>query len=212
MAHPATTTSTLWGRFSQGILRKAEREASNQAICEFVNSHRENISASDVKNGQGLVATYALHKLMEQSPDRGGFEPYDIADYIRENKLWFKPSIKDVNGVFTVGNGPLNPCIKEFDGVKQQTMYAEDKVMRGGRSRISNSIMDTLKSNVISPKRQHTLIMRCVDQSVGNEYCLRLRSPSKFAIHLQAFKMGGGMVPRGEWTSSQWKGTHFKFE
>jgi hypothetical protein len=211
MAHSATTTSTLWGRFTGGILREAAREASNQAICDFVNSRSGSFSPSDVKNGQGLLTTYALHKLMEQSPDSEGFTLYGIAKYIRENELWFKPSIKEENGVFSVGSGPLNPYLSEIDGVKKATMYAEDKVMRRG-TRNSNLIMNKIKGNVLSPTRSHTMIFRSIDLSGDKKYCIRLRSPSKFEIYLQAFKMDMKMVPRGEWTSSQWNGTHFKFE
>jgi len=196
--------------------REKQRKEANQKICDFVNSHRDHISASDVKNGQGLIATYALHKLMEQSPESSGFTLYEIADFIRLKKLWFKLSIKEDNGIFSVGNGSLGPYTKKIDGRKKPTMYIVDKVMRNGRSRISNFIMDTLKSNVISPNRQHTMIMRCVDRSVDGgvekKFFLNLRPTTNFEMHINAFKMKGKMVPRGEWTSSQWRGIHYKFE
>lgn len=188
-------------------LQFKERGAANKAICDFMNRDPDSFSMDDAKNGQGLITAYVLHKLMEQSPDRSGFEPREIANYIRDNKLWFKPSIVQKDGIFSVGKGSLAPYMCEMNGVKQPTMYACDK-----DSRISSLILDKLRGNVLSPKRQHTLIMRSVDQSSVNEYCLRQRSPSKFAMHLQAFKMEGEIVPRGEWTSPQWKGTHFKFE
>jgi hypothetical protein len=186
-------------------LRFKGREASNKAIRDFMNDDPDSFSMDDAKNGQGLITAYVLHKLMEQSPERGGFEPRDIADYIRENKLWFKPSIVLKDGIFSVGKGSLAPYMCEMNGVTQPTMYARDK-----NSRISSLILDKLRGNVLSPKRQHTLIMRSVDQSAVNEYYLRPRSPSKFAMHLQSFKMEGEIVSRGEWTSPQWKGTHFK--
>lgn len=188
-------------------IRLKERETANKAICDFMNGDPDSFSMDDAKNGQGLITAYVLHKLMEQSPERDGFEPRDIADYIRDNKIWFKPSIVQKDGIFSVGKGSLAPYMCEINGVTQPTMYASEK-----NSRISSLILDKLRGNVLSPKRQHTLIMRSVDQSAGNEYCLRPRSPSKFAMHLQAFKIEGGIVPRGEWTSPQWKGTHFKFE
>ena len=154
-----------------GATREEIRKAVNQKICDFANSRREHISSSDIKNGQGLLVIYAIHRLTECDPmNRKSFSPYEIADFIKERGLWFKPSIKVENGAFSVGSGSLEPYIKEIDGVKQPTMYAEDKVLRGGRSRNSKLIMETLKSNVISPTRAHNLIRRLVGRDMQETY------------------------------------------
>jgi hypothetical protein len=146
------------------------RQAVNQKICDFMNSHQGSISTKDSKNGQGLVAIYALHMLYQNQGGCGDFTPYEIADYIRVNELWFKLSIKTENDGFSVSDGSLEPYINEIDGVKMETMYSRDKVMREGRSRISNFIMNKLKSNVISPTRSHDLIRRLVDRSGQETY------------------------------------------
>lgn len=152
------------------------RQAANLRICRFANSHREHISSSDVKNGQGLIVLYSIHVLSGCAPEgygwqqRKSFTAYEIADFIKERKLWFKLSIKEENGVFTVGSGSLDPYINEIDGVKQQTMYARDEEMRSGRSLISNFIMKKIKSNVISPTRAHNLIRRLVDTEGQEAY------------------------------------------
>jgi hypothetical protein len=169
MASPATPTPTL-ALALNGIARKTRREESNRVICDFVGAHSGSFLTSDVKNGQGLLTTYTLHKLMEQSPDSEGFTLYEIADYIRENELWFKPSIKEVNGVFSVGNGSLNPYINEIDGVKRATMYVEDRVMSSGNSQNSIFILEKLRGNVISHTRAHNLIRRLVDRSGQETY------------------------------------------
>ena len=143
----------------------------NAKICDFANSHREHFSSSDVKNGQGLIVIYAIHRLMVcDALNRRSFTLYDIADFIRRKELWFKLSIKEENGEFTVGSGSLEPYISEIDGVKMATMYSRDKVMRGGRSRISNFIMNKIKSNVITPTRAHNLIRRLVDRGGHKAY------------------------------------------
>lgn len=149
--------------------REEIRKAVNQKICDFANSRREHISASDIKNGQGLLVIYAIHMLMECDPmNRKSFTPYEIADFIKRKRLWFKPSIKVENGVFSVGSGSLDPYLDEIDGMKMATMYAEDKALRSGRSLISNLIMKKIKGNVVSPTRTHNLILRLVDR-IGQE-------------------------------------------
>ena len=154
-----------------GATREEIRRAVNQKICDFANSRRDHISASDLKNGQGLLVIYAIHRLTECDPmNRKSFTPYEIADFIKERGLWFKPSIKVENGVFSVGSGSLDPYVSEIDGVKMATMYAEDKVLRSGRSRISNLIMEKIKGNVLSPTRAHNLIRRLVDHSGQETY------------------------------------------
>lgn len=161
MAHSTTTTFAP-------LTREDRRHAANAKICDFANSHREHFSSSDVKNGQGQIVIYAIHKLMDTN--RGGVTLYKVADFIRENELWFKLSIKDENGVFIVGTGSLEPYVDEIDGVKVPTMYSRDKVMRDGRSRISNFIMNKIKSNVLTPTRAHNLIRRLVDHSGQETY------------------------------------------
>ena len=144
--------------------REERRKVANAKICDFANSHREHFSSSDVKNGQGLIVIYAIHELTAITAlNRRRFTLYDVADFIRRKELWFKLSIKEENGVFIVGPGSLEPYISEIDGVKMATMYSRDKVMRGGRSRISNLIMNKIKSNVLTPTRAHNLIRRLVD-------------------------------------------------
>lgn len=162
MAH-----STTAGPFLP-LTREERRKAVNAEICDFANSYPEHFSPSDVKNGQGLIVIYAIHKLM--ATNRGGVTLYEVADFIRVNELWFKLSIKEENGVFIVGPGSLDPYIREIDGVKTATMYSRDKVMRGGRSRISNFIMNNIKSNVLTPTRAHNLIRRLVDHSGQETY------------------------------------------
>ena len=188
-----------------------DRTAANLEIIGFLNTHIDSFSSSEVKNGQGLAVIYSLHMLMEQLPQRTGFTLYEIADYIRRNKLWFKFSIKEENGIFSAGDGCLTPYISAIDGVREPTMYAEDKKMRKGRSRISNLIMNKLKSNVISPTRSHTMILRSVVDLSGNDtYCIHLRSESAFSEDLQELKTK--MVPKKERPSLQWKGTHTHFD
>ena len=156
-----------------GATREEIRKAVNQKICDFANSrsHRDHISASDLKNGQGLLVIYAIHRLTECDPmNRKSFTPYEIADFIKERGLWFKPSIKVENGVFVVGPGSLEPYVSEIDGVKMATMYAEDKVLRSGRSQISNFIMNKIKSNVISHTRAHNLIRKLVGRNEQETY------------------------------------------
>lgn len=151
--------------------REERRKAANTKICDFANSHREHFSSSDVKNGQGMIVIYAIHEMMKiMTPNEKSVTLYDIADFIRVKELWFKLSIKEENGVFVVGPGSLEPYINEIDGVKMATMYSRDKVMRGGRSRISNFIMNKIKSNVITPTRAHNLIRRLVDHSGQETY------------------------------------------
>jgi len=154
-----------------GATREEIRRAVNQKICDFANSRRDHISASDLQNGQGLLVIYAIHRLTECDPmNRKSFTPYEIADFIKERGLWFKPSIKVENGVFSVGSGSLDPYVSEIDGVKMATMYAEDKVLRSGRSRISNLIMEKIKGNVLSPTRAHNLIRRLVGRDMQETY------------------------------------------
>ena len=158
MAHSTTTAQF------RPPTREERRYAANAKICDFANSHREHFSSSDVKNGQGLIVIYAIHELMAIMALNGKkITLYDVANFIRVKELWFKLSIKEENGVFIVGPGSLEPYISEIDGVKMATMYSRDKVMRGGRSRISNFIMNKIKSNVLTPIRAHNLIRRLVD-------------------------------------------------
>lgn len=175
MAHPDTIAQ------SRLSTREEQRQEANAKICDFANSHQEHISSADVKNGQGLIVIYALNELKERFPTRQGFTPYKIADFIRRKKLWFKLSIKEEGGTYIVGSGSLEPYVDEIDGLKQHTMYAEDKVMHSGRSRISNLIMNKIKGNVISPTRAHDLIRRlidCNDQITYSVYFPRYLPPS----------------------------------
>ena len=165
MAHTTTTAHF------RPPSREERRQAANAKICDFANSHREHFSSSDVKNGQGLIVIYAIHELMAiMAPNRESITLYEVADFIRVKELWFKLSIKEVNGVFSVGSGSLEPYISEIDGVKVATMYSRDKVMRGGRSRISNFIMNKIKCNVLTPTRAHNLIRRLVDRDGQETY------------------------------------------
>lgn len=170
MSQPATPTQI------RPPTPQERRQAANLRICRFANSHREHFSSLDVKNGQGLIVLYSIHVLAGCAREgygwrqRKSFTPYEIADFIRENELWFKLSIKEENGAFTVGSGSLAPYVNEIDGVKQQTMYARDEEMRSGRSLISNFIMKKIKSNVISPTRAHNLIRRLVDTEGQEAY------------------------------------------
>ena len=153
---------------SQG--REERRHAANREIIAFLNNHRDLFSSADTKNGQGLVTIYALHKLMEQSSDNAGFSSREIANYIRENELWFEPSIKKEGEVFSEDNGSLSPYWKKIDGIDRvEVMY----YIGGGEfriSRISNFIMKTIKSNVLSPTRAHNLIRRLVNRDGQETY------------------------------------------
>ena len=165
MAHSTTTAQF------RPPTREERRHSANAKICDFANSHREHFSSSDVKNGQGLIVIYAIHELTAITAlNKKSVTLYDVADFIRVKELWFKLSIKEVNGVFTVGPGSLEPYINEIDGVKMATMYSRGKVMRGGRSRISNFIMNKIKSNVLTPTRAHNLIRRLIDRDGQETY------------------------------------------
>ena len=174
----------------RSLSRRERRISKTRKLLVFMNENKQAFSAGDEKNGQGLWVIYAIRKMTQISsragpdaPDwlgtnRTSFSLYEVARFIREYRIWFKPPIQLLDEGEPTERFALvsetSACepykSSKASNVKGDIIYMTDVINRNGRSNVTVIIMNQIKSSVITPRRSHDIIRSLISSEGQKEF------------------------------------------